>query len=115
MAIREHGLFSQGVPRDHNAKAACYLYGSNEPGIDTGVIIEGEGVLFIGETALREMAEVAGWSFEESDLLEPRVKELEEEVTFLQRERDDAVERAQNLEEVLNVAREIASELEESP
>lgn len=113
MPTRHHGLFSRGMPRDHNAKAACYIYGANEEGVDTGIHIEGEGVLFLGKTALKELTEAYGWSIEESDTLAPRVAALEQEVAFLERERDDFKRRAEALEEILQVAREVAEEVGE--
>jgi hypothetical protein len=60
-SIRTHGLFSRTMPSWQHAKSADYIYGANEEGIDTGIIIEGEGTLFLGKTSLQEMAEVMGW------------------------------------------------------
>jgi len=77
MAIRQHGLFSRTFPGWIHAKSACYVYESNEEGIDTGIIIEGEGTLFLGRVAIQEMAEVYGFSIGEDG------QKLEEENAHL--------------------------------
>jgi hypothetical protein len=90
MPIRENGIFRRTVPSYHNAREACYIYGANTVGIDTGVIIEGEGVLFIGEAALIEMAEVMGWEVRTDWQAEKR--DLEAALAFAEHERDRALE-----------------------
>jgi len=95
MTVRRHALFAAGVPTYTNAKSSCYVYGTTSEGIDTGVFIEGEGVLFLGRTAVIEMAEVLGLSFNEEgaqleldnahlthqvELLEARIAELESDL-----------------------------------
>ena len=90
MATRHHALFTKSQPARHTAKESDYIYGKTEEGIDTGVHIEGEGVLFIGKTALREMGEVMGWSFIEDG------QGLEEEIAHLVHENEQLI--AQNLE-----------------
>lgn len=94
MALREHGLYRLlSEPADDAAKAGCYLTGDRGPCIDTGILVEYEGNLTISLGALREMCEVAGFSFnEEAADLEHRVAELERTNAELQRERDDLLE-----------------------
>lgn len=72
MAVREHALFRRlDTPAEDAAKGGCYIWGGTGPCIDTGVLVEFEGNLTIGLGALREMAEVAGWSVcEEGEQLE---------------------------------------------
>jgi hypothetical protein len=65
MTVRTHGLFQKTMPSYVHAKGSDYIYGRNEVGIDTGVLIEGEGTLFLGRVALQEMGEVMGWTFVE--------------------------------------------------
>jgi hypothetical protein len=91
MAIRHHGLFRRGTPNYANAKAACYVYGTNTEGVDTGVFIEGEGVLFLSRLAVVEMAEVLGLSFnEEGQRLEEENAHLQHELSVVREERDAA-------------------------
>lgn len=78
--IRSNGLFIKTVPQYTHAKASCYVYEMAEEGIDTGILIEGEGGLFIGRTALLEMAGVMGWSVNEEGA------QLEADNAFKQRE-----------------------------
>jgi hypothetical protein len=81
MATRSHGLFRQ-VPRPaaDAAKGGCYVYGTTGPGVDTGVLIDFEGTLYLSNTAIIEMAEVAGFSLNEDGAqLEVRNAFLEHE------------------------------------
>lgn len=63
MAIREHGLYRRyETPPADAAKASCYLTGSGDAGVDTGVHIEFEGTLCLSLNSIKELAEVAGFS-----------------------------------------------------
>lgn len=65
MAIREHGLFRRcEAPSPDVAKGGCYYSGDAGPGVDTGILIEFEGTLYFGLNAIREMAEVAGFTLD---------------------------------------------------
>ena len=86
--IRTHGLFRRALPQYHNAKQGCYVYESNTEGIDTGVIIEGEGVLFLSAAAIIEMAEVMGWDVR-TDWQSERAQ-LEASLAYAEHERDQA-------------------------
>jgi hypothetical protein len=81
-----HGLFTKTTPSSVHAQEGDYIYGANEVGIDTGVIIVGEGTLFIGQTALREMLEVMGWNItvDRDDTL----IQLQKDLAFTEAERD---------------------------
>jgi hypothetical protein len=83
------------MPGYHNAQGGCYIYGSNQEGIDTGVIIEGEGVLFLSATALLEMAEVMGWDVRTDWEAEKRA--LQEALAYAEHERDQAQTEAKEL------------------
>lgn len=93
MATRQHGLFrAVDRPSGDVAKGGCYIYGSAGHGVDTGVLIDFEGTLFLSDTAIKELAEVAGFSVnEEGQELETRNAELE-------RDLEVANERIQELE-----------------
>lgn len=87
MPIREHALFRRlDTPAGDAAKGSCYIYHTTGACVDTGVLIDFEGNLTIGLTALREMAEVAGFSFEEEGVA------LEQRNAFLERELAEAKE-----------------------
>jgi hypothetical protein len=88
MPIRENGIFRRQMPGYHNAREGCYIYGANTVGIDTGVIIEGEGVLFLGEAAIIEMAEVMG--FEVRTDWQAEKRELEERLAYAEHEAEEA-------------------------
>lgn len=94
MAIREHGLYRRyDTPPPDAAKGACYLTYSSGPGVDTGVLIDFEGDLCISTAALRELCEVAGFSFEEDGVqLEQRNAFLERELAQAQADLADANE-----------------------
>lgn len=78
MAIRSHALYRRyDTPPGDAAKGACYLTGSAEAGVDTGILVEFEGDLCISLNALRELCEVAGWSFNQE------AEQLEADNTFL--------------------------------
>lgn len=83
----QHGLFRATSPGYQHAKGSCYVYGTTDPGVDTGIVIEGEGVLFIGRVALVEMGKVLGLLFPEDAeaLLEESVR-LETDNAYLQDE-----------------------------
>lgn len=97
MATRKHALFRACTPGHVNARASCYIYGTTSPGIDTGVTIVGEGVLFLSRTAVIEMAEVLGLSFTAEG------RQLEEENAYLAQEALLLKERVKGLESDLRV------------
>lgn len=86
MATRKHGLYRRlDHPAQDAAKAACYLTGSSGPCVDTGVLIEFEGTLTISLSALKELAEVAGFSVnEEGEQQEAEIEWLHKTVTDLE-------------------------------
>jgi hypothetical protein len=93
MATRKHAIYVHldRPPRDA-AGQACYLTGNGSSGVDTGAHIFNEGTLFISDTALRELCEVAGFSFTtEGAALEVENAHLTHEVERLTAERDAAV------------------------
>lgn len=93
MATRTHALFRLvDRPSPDVAHEACYVYGTATAGIDTGVIIEFEGTLFLSLAAVREMAEVAGFSVNEEGM------QLEIDNAHLTVERDELKARIAELE-----------------
>lgn len=69
MPIREHGLYRKlPHPAGDAANGSCYLTGNAGECVDTGIIIHGEGTLTISVNAVRELAEVAGFSVNEDAL-----------------------------------------------
>jgi hypothetical protein len=63
MAIRQHGLFRLcDRPAPDVAKGGCYFSGDAGPGVDTGILIDFEGTLYLSLNTIRELAEVAGFS-----------------------------------------------------
>lgn len=89
MAIRDNGLFRKlERPAGDAAKGACYITGDAGPCVDTGVDIWTEGTLTLSLNAIRELAEVAGFSVnEEGEQLESdnaflahRIVELENQL-----------------------------------
>lgn len=91
MALREHAIYRRlETPAGDAAQGGCYLTRDTGPCVDTGALIYGEGTLTISLTALRELAEVAGWSVnEEAAELEKRNAELERENEQLKAEIED--------------------------
>jgi hypothetical protein len=86
MAVRKHGLFRRcDHPSPDVAKGGCYYTYSTGPGVDTGILIDFEGTLYLSLNTIKELAEVAGFSVnEEAEQLErdnafltQRVLELE--------------------------------------
>jgi hypothetical protein len=61
------------------------LTGAQGPCIDTGILIENEGTLTIGLNPLKELCEVAGFSFD------AEATKLEQENTWLKQQRDAAL------------------------
>jgi hypothetical protein len=90
MAQRTHGLFrAVEHPNNDVARGGCFVYGSAGPGVDTGVLIDFEGTLFLGNTAIRELAEVAGYSVNvEGAQLEVENAHLQHTIDELTAERD---------------------------
>jgi hypothetical protein len=97
MATRSHGLF-RAVPHPAGdvAHGGCYIYGGGGPGVDTGVLIDFEGTLFLGNTAIRELAEVAGMSVNEEGAA------LERENAFLTQRCSELVDQIRDLNEQLD-------------
>lgn len=98
-ATRKHGLFQLGRPSWPHAKSACYVYETQEEGVDTGIVIEGEGVLFLSTVAIREMAEVAGLTMVDG------ATALEAELAYAQHDAAAWRERYETLAEGLTEAR----------
>jgi hypothetical protein len=82
MATRKHAIYrTLPRPQQDAAKGACYLTGSSGPCVDTGILIYGEGTLTISHSALQELCEVAGFSFNaEGQRLEEQVAHMEREL-----------------------------------
>lgn len=98
-ATRQHGLFSKTMPTWVHAKAACYVYETNTEGVDFGIIIEGEGTLFLSKQAIREAAEVVGLTMIDG------VQELEEDLAYAEHDRDAWKAKYEALREGLDAAR----------
>lgn len=97
MAVREHGLFRRlDHPAQDAALGGCYIYHDAGPCVDTGVLIEFEGTLTLSVNAIRELAEVAGFSVDAEALEnERRIAELEHENAQLKariKEQDDELD-----------------------
>lgn len=90
MATRTHGLFRLvDHPSVDVAHGGCYVDGSAGPGVDTGVLIEFEGTLFLSLNTVKELAEVAGYSVNaEGAALEVENAHLVHTVEQLTAERD---------------------------
>lgn len=90
MATRTHGLFRLvDHPGNDVAHGGCYVDGSAGPGVDTGVLIEFEGTLFLSLNTVKELAEVAGFSVNaEGAALEIENAHLTHQVEELTAERD---------------------------
>ncbi len=96
MALTSHPLFRLlPTPAGDSAMGGCYIYHTQDPCIDTGVLIAYEGNLTIGLQALREMCEVAGFRFNEDGV------KLEEENARLTRHLIEMTNRCGELEELL--------------
>lgn len=65
-AIRTHALFRKvDHPQNNTYHGGCLVYGGRGAGVDTGIMVDYEGFVFISEQALKEMCEVFGFSFNE--------------------------------------------------
>lgn len=91
MALRDNGLFTRcDAPLAGTAMGACYINHTAGPGVDTGVLIEFEGTLFLSNEAIKDLAEVAGMNVnEEGEQLEIENAHLQREVERLTAERDE--------------------------
>ena len=70
-AIRNHAIYRRlDNPPGDAARQSCYLTGVAGPCIDTGADIYMEGTLVISVAAVRELAEVAGFSVVDGEKLE---------------------------------------------
>lgn len=96
MATRKHALFKVTIPTWVHAKASCFVYETAEEGIDMGVEIDGYGALFLSRRAIKEAAEVAGFSVNEEGAA------LEEENAWLQHELAETQSEAKALREELD-------------
>lgn len=78
MALDTHPLFRLvDTPGPDTAHGGCYYSGVTGPGVDTGILIEFEGTLFLSLNTIKEIAEVAGFRVNEEGIeLEKRVAEL---------------------------------------
>lgn len=92
MAIREHALFRLlDNPAVDAAQGGCYISHVTGPCVDTGVLIEFEGMLTLSLNTIKELAEVAGFSVNEEGFkqeyenawLKHRIEELEAEAEGL--------------------------------
>lgn len=99
MAVRKHGLFRHVErPAADVAKGGCYITGSAASGVDTGVNIDFEGTLFLSDSTIKELAEVAGysvneegmqleidnaWLVNENERLQAEVADLETQLTLI--------------------------------
>lgn len=94
MTIRDDGYMRHLTePAPDAARAACYLTGSRGPCIDTGILVDFEGTLTISDAAIKQMAEVAGFSVNEDGLeLEIRNAELEHNLASMTEERDQLLD-----------------------
>lgn len=90
MAVREHGLFRKVEhPHPDSAQGGCYVYHTSGSGVDTGVDIYGEGTLYLSDLAIKELAEVAGFSVNtEAIKLEKDVEEFAMALMYMRVERD---------------------------
>lgn len=69
MALTEHPLFRLvDTPGPDVAHGSCYYSGITGPGVDTGILIEFEGTLFLSINTIREIAEVAGFRLNEEGI-----------------------------------------------
>ena len=85
--IRSNGMFTKmDQPNWRHARNRDYISGMATAGIDTGVIIEGEGILFIGRASLLEMAGVMGWHFIEDWAADER--QYQEDLAWERRENE---------------------------
>lgn len=75
-----------------HARQACYLCLDPTDVVDTSIVIEGEGVLAIGRSCIRDLAMTAGFTIGED-----RSNEVEQ----AKAERDAAIERAEKAEELV--------------
>jgi hypothetical protein len=91
MATREHGLYRRyETPPADAAKGGCYLTHDSGAGVDTGVLIDFEGDLCLSLVAIKELAEVAGFSVNaEAEQLERDNAWLVVENQRIQQERDE--------------------------
>lgn len=97
MATRTNGLFTKvDRPLPGSAKGGCYIWGSAGPGVDTGVLIDFEGTLYLGNAAIKELAECAGFSLNEEGL------QLEYDNAHLQRKVAELASKNADLEDQLN-------------
>ena len=80
MAVRQHAIYRRlDNPPGDAARGSCYLTGQSGACVDTGADIYNEGTLVISVSAVREMAEVAGFNVVDGVELEVRNAELERE------------------------------------
>ena len=102
--VRDHGLFRKvEAPGTDVAMGGCYACYRSVPGIDTGVLIEYEGTLFLCNNCLKEMVEVAGMN-----VLEDAVK-LERDLAMAQHALAASLQENEELEELLNTVASVTS------
>lgn len=94
MAIRQHGLFRLcDRPSPDVAKGGCYYTGDAGPGVDTGILIDFEGTLYLSLNTIRELAEVAGFSVDAEALAnEQQIAWLTQQNAELTTERANLIE-----------------------
>jgi hypothetical protein len=91
MATRKHALYRLlERPNPDAAQGGCYLTGDQGACVDTGVNIYMEGTLTLSINALRELCEVAGFSFNaEASKLETELAHAQEANRLLIEEKAD--------------------------
>ena len=97
MATRTHGLYRRlDHPAADAAHGACYLSGDAGPCVDTGVSIYMEGSLTLSVNAIRELAEVAGFSVDaEAVEHEHQLAEQEHLIAQLREQNADLLEQVE--------------------
>lgn len=94
--VTSNGLFTRMPSAGYqHAKGGCYVYGTAGEGVDFGVIIEGEGALYLSRGAIVEAAGVLGLTYMDDAL------ELEQENAYLSYEVEKLRTLSAELEEIV--------------
>ncbi len=102
MALTEHPLFRLvDTPGPDTAHGGCYYSGVTGPGVDTGILIEFEGTLFLSLNTIKEIAEVAGFRLNEEGV------KLEQSNAYLMEQMSDILTVNTELKEQLADANRI--------
>jgi hypothetical protein len=91
MATRDHGLFRRlDRPAPDAAEGGCFIYHTQDACIDTGILVFGAGTLTLSCTAIKEMAEVAGFTVDAEGIEhEIQLAEQARTIELLTAERDE--------------------------